>query len=314
MFIWLVTPAPAGGHHGNRVTAERWADILRELGHQVAVSTDYRDQPADLLVALHARRSATAVRRFHAHRPRRPIVLTLTGTDLYPALTPADFSALELADRLVVLQPLAAQQVPARLRDRIHVVYQSVPGRPPAPPPSQDHFEVVLLAHLRPVKDPLLVAAAGRLLPASSRIRIHHAGAALDAELGELAARENRDNPRYRWYGDLAREQALQLLSGSHLLVLSSRHEGGANAISEALAAGVPVLATRIPGSVGLLGEDYPGYFPVGEATQLAQLLLRAEADRDWYDALRKHCAALQYLVDPERERESWRRLLAELV
>ncbi|MBO0851176.1 MAG: hypothetical protein J2P20_17065, partial [Pseudonocardia sp.] len=208
MRIWLVTPAPAGGHHGNRVTAERWATILRGLGHHVQVETDYQDQPADLLVALHARRGAAALRRFRARYPHRPVVLALTGTDLYPALDQTDIPVLELADRLVVLQPLATERVPAHLRDRVRVVFQSAPP-PSAQPGRRDRFEVVQLAHLRPVKDPLLVAAAARLLPDSSRIEISHAGAALDPELGELAAREDRDNPRYRWHGDLPRHQAL---------------------------------------------------------------------------------------------------------
>lgn len=315
MRIWLVTPAPAGGHHGNRVTAERWATILRGLGHHVQVATDYHDQAADLLIALHARRGAAALRRFHARHPHRPVVLALTGTDLYPALAPTDIPVLELADRLVVLQPLAAEQVPAHLRDRVRVVFQSAPALTPARTAPgavhPDRFEVVQLAHLRPVKDPLLVAAAARRLPDTSRIHISHAGTALDPTLGEQAARENRDNPRYRWHGDLPRHQALQLLAGAHLLVLSSRHEGGANAITEALAADIPVLATRIPGTVGILGPGYPGYFPTGDEANLARLLRRAETESAWYRALRRHCAARRHLVSPARERDSWKRLLA---
>ncbi|HKS51778.1 MAG TPA: selenoneine biosynthesis selenosugar synthase SenB [Pseudonocardiaceae bacterium] len=313
MRICLVTPAPAHSYHGNRVTAVRWADILRGQGHEVAVAQDYHDQPADLLVALHARRSAESLRRFRARHADAPVVLALTGTDLYPELTEADQSVLQLADRLVVLQRLGVRQLPAELRARARVVYQSAPPLPSAPPPSHDHFDVVLLAHLRPVKDPLLAAAAARLLPAGSRVRIRHAGTVIDRELGERAARENRDNPGYRWVGELPRSEALRLLAGSRLLLLTSRHEGGANTISEALAAGVPVLSTRIPGTVGILGADYPGYFPVGDPARLAQLLVHAETDEDWYQKLHHQCTALRTLVAPERERESWQQLLAEL-
>jgi glycosyltransferase involved in cell wall biosynthesis len=172
---------------------------------------------------------------------------------------------------------------------------------------------VAQLAHLRPVKDPLLAAQASKLLPDTSRIRIDHAGAALDTELGTQAARESHHNPRYRWHGDLSRHQALQLLSASRLLVLTSRHEGGANAISEALAADVPVLATHIPGTISLLGPDYPGYFPVADPTQLAHLLHRAETNPDWYHTLREHCATRQHLVDPKLEHDTWRQLLTEI-
>jgi putative glycosyltransferase (TIGR04348 family) len=313
MRICLVTPAPRGSYHGNRVTAMRWADILRGLGHEVEVAQDYHGRPADLLVALHARRSAESVRRFRAHHSNAPVVVALTGTDLYPELTDADRPVLELADRLIVLQRLGVYQLPADLRDRARVVHQSVPPLPPAPPPLKDHFDVLLLAHLRPVKDPLLAAAAARLLPDDSRIRIRHAGTVIDRELGERTARENRENARYHWLGELPRSEALRLLASSRLLLLTSTHEGGANTVSEALAAGVPVLGTRIPGTVGILGADYPGYFPVGDPARLAQLLLRAETNEEWYQELRHRCTALRTVVAPERERASWRQLLAEL-
>jgi putative glycosyltransferase (TIGR04348 family) len=310
--ISLITPAPPHSYHGNGVTATRWASILRGLGHQVELTQDYHDQPADLLVALHARRSAESVRRFRAQHADTPVVLALTGTDLYPHLTKADQSILELADRLIVLQRLGLHQLPPHLRGRARVIYQSVPPLPPVPPP-QDHFDALLLAHLRPVKDPLLAAAAARLLPERSRIRIRHAGTVIDPDLAERAAHENRNNPRYHWLGELPRPQALRLLASSRLLLLTSRHEGGANTVSEALAAGIPVLGTRIPGTIGILGADYPGYFPVGDPARLAQLLVRAETDEEWYQQLRRQCTALRTLVAPERERESWRQLLTEL-
>ena len=312
MRICLLTPAPPGSYHGNRVTAARWADILRGLGHEVQVAQDYHRQRADLLVALHARRSAESVRRFRMQHANAPVVLALTGTDLYPQLTGEDQPVLELADRLIVLQRLGVEQLPTHLRGRARVMHQSVPSLPLVTP-STDYFEVLLLAHLRPVKDPLLAAAAARLLPDDSRVRIRHAGLAIDRELGERAARESHDNPRYHWLGELPRSEALRLLASSRLLLLTSQHEGGANAVSEALAAGVPVLGTRIPGTIGILGADYPGYFPVGDPARLTQLLWRAETQKKWYEELRRRCAALRTLVAPERERESWRRLLAEL-
>jgi glycosyltransferase involved in cell wall biosynthesis len=89
--------------------------------------------------------------------------------------------------------------------------------------------------------------------------------------------------------------------------------EGGANAISEALAASVPILASQISGSIGLLGADYPGYFPVGDTHQLACLLQRAETDPEYYETLRTWCARLAPLVDPARERRSWEALLQKV-
>ena len=107
--------------------------------------------------------------------------------------------------------------------------------------------------------------------------------------------------------------KALHVLSRSRLLVLSSEIEGGANALSEALAASVPVLASRISSCMGILGADYPGYFPLGDTAALAALLDRAETDPAFLKTLRSWCRRLQPLIAPARERQSWKRLLGEL-
>jgi glycosyltransferase involved in cell wall biosynthesis len=109
------------------------------------------------------------------------------------------------------------------------------------------------------------------------------------------------------------RRRALGVLAGSAALVVTSRLEGGSNVVSEAIAAGVPVLSTRVDGSVGVLGADYPGLFPVGDAGALAALLVRAEEDARFLPELRERVAALRPLVDPARERGAWRALLDEV-
>ena len=320
MRIRIVTPARAGSRRGNRITADRWAKILRSLGHRVLVEESLSGGPCDLLVALHARRSAASVRRSRRDDPRRPIVLALTGTDLYGDIRrpgPAR-RTLALADLLVVLQPLAVRELPRRLRRRVRVVYQSqsqsIKGLRPRPAPPRDRFQVCVLGHLRAVKDPFRTAMAVRRLPARSRVRVVHAGAALDASMAPRARAEEARNPRYRWVGDLSRPRALRLLASSRLLVLSSRQEGGANVIGEAAVLGVPVLSTRIPGSVGLLGERYPGYFAVGDTRALAALVSRAEEDPAFHARLRRACEGRARLFAPALERATWRRLLRELM
>jgi glycosyltransferase involved in cell wall biosynthesis len=120
-------------------------------------------------------------------------------------------------------------------------------------------------------------------------------------------------NPRYHWLGELPRWQALRVLARSHVLVLSSLTEGGANVISEALAVGVPIVASRIAGSIGLLGEEYPGYFPVEDTAALARVLEQVECDRRVYQELQAWCTRLAPLVQPERELQTWAHLLQEL-
>src|SRR5262245_11080607 len=127
------------------------------------------------------------------------------------------------------------------------------------------------------------------------------------------ARAEEKFNPRYRWMGELPRWKALQLLARCRAIVLSSRLEGGANIISEAVAASVPILASRIPGSIGLLGPDYPGYFPVGDTRALALLLERAEREPGFLRTLRSWQKRLKPLITPAHEKQTWRALLEEL-
>ncbi len=311
----IVTPAPAGSLAGNRVTAERWRRLLAAAGHQVTVAETWNGEPCDALLALHARKSFPSIERWRRERPNGPLAVVLTGTDLYGDLGTSSEArhALELADRLVALQPRAADELPDALRGKVRVIHQS--AEPPRRrEPRADLFEVCLLAHLRPVKDPLRAARAADLLPPGSRVRILHAGESLDEELAaEARSRSEAPGSRYRWLGPLARSEALELLAGSRLLLVTSRMEGGANVVSEALAAGVPVLSTEIPGSVGMLGEDYPGYFPVGDAPALAALLARAESDPAFLADLAERCGRVAAIASPARERAALEALLAEL-
>jgi len=295
----------------------RWQRILEELGHHVAVVETWAEQACDLLVAIHARKSAPSVDAFATRHPGAPIVLLLAGTDVYPDLRTGGVEEriLRLATRILVLQPLAVLQVPEDLRQRTLVMVQSVePLDRETEPPSPDAFEVAVLAHLRPVKDPFRAAEAVRLLGDGSRIQVLHMGAARSPDMAERARAETASNPRYRWLGELPRSDALRIVARCQLLVLTSLHEGGANAVSEAVVAGVPVLSSRVDGSVGLLGADYPGYFEVGDTEGLCDLLQRAERNVDGlHDDLRRRCAELRPLFDPAAERARWQGLLAEL-
>lgn len=310
--ITIETPAQPGSRAGNRVTAERWRHLLESLGHRVRVTTGFEGASADLLIAIHAWRSADAINRFHQSYPDCPIVVCLSGTDIYkfqytdPEVT---LASLDVATALVGLHDQVAGCIPERFGAKLRIIHQSVPPIARRAPRA-DRFEVCVIAHLREEKDPLRAAYAARLLPSRSRIEISHAGRALDESLAMEARRETSRNPRYHWLGEISSEAVRELLEASRLMVLSSLMEGGANALGEAITAGVPVITSAIEGSLGLLGADYPGTYPVGDTAALAALLERAETDAAYLEQLTAACAARAPLFTPDREREAWRDLL----
>jgi putative glycosyltransferase (TIGR04348 family) len=311
--IAIVTPSAATRRTGNRRTAARWRRFLGEAGHDVRVYGRWTGEPAELMLALHARKSHPAIRAFREAFPRRPLVLALTGTDLYRDIR-TDSEAqesLHLATRLVVLQERGADELEPVLRPKVRVVYQSAP--PLAVRWRLPGRAVCVVGHLREEKDPFRAAWALAHIPSAVPIHVMQLGAALAPQFAREAQALMAREPRYRWLGELPHGQARRTLAASWLMVVSSLMEGGANVIAEAVMSGVPVIASRIPGNVGMLGEDYPGYFPVGDERALAQALLRADRDPGYYEALRAACSARRPLFHPQREKEALLAALEEL-
>jgi len=311
--ILIIFP-PAGFPSGNRGTATQWAGLLEKLGHHVRLAETYSGEDADLLIALHATSGRPALVEFAKAHPDRMTIVALTGTDLYPALSSESLASLELADRLVALHPKAYESIPEELHDKLHVIVQSAAYHPAnAPDPDPGFFQVCVVGHLREIKDPMRAAAASRLVPRESRLRVRHAGRILEKEFAEMVEREEAENSRYRYLGELRPDETQAVIASSRLLVLSSRSEGGARVLGEALVAGTPVLATRNQAAEGLLHEDYPGLFEFGETKQLASLMTRAETEPAFFETLMKRTQSLAAQFDPAREREAWHQLLDEL-
>ncbi|HMM46491.1 MAG TPA: selenoneine biosynthesis selenosugar synthase SenB [Thiobacillaceae bacterium] len=313
MRIALVTPYGREHRNGNWHTAARWARFLREAGHPVRVQVEWDRRSADLMLALHARRSFASIEAFAERFPSRPLIVALTGTDLYRDIhtDPSAQQALEFAHRLIVLQDRGVDELPAHLAARTRVVYQSAPDIPRLPSPAQ-HFEVLVIGHLRAEKDPFRAALATAYLPEQSQTRVTHLGGALTSDMAETAELAQRKLPRWRWFGPVPHRTVLKHLARADLMVISSLMEGGANVICEALAADVPVLASHMSGNIGMLGEDYPGYFPVGDERELARLLVAAESDPDFYAGLLRHCRTRRELMRPEHEASRLRQAVAE--
>jgi putative glycosyltransferase (TIGR04348 family) len=303
----------ANANNGNWQTASRWARFLRTR-YRVTVVSEWRDTACDAVIALHARRSASSIAASAAGFPTRPVVVVLTGTDLYRDIkTDADAQrSLALAAHLVVLQDAGLQELPSAIREKTSVIYQSASALKPAVRPAI-HPGITMIGHLRTEKDPRTFMQAAALVR-SSRLRLMHIGGALDSTLAEQALATQQNVPHYRWLGNLPHAKTRQYLKRSYLTVIASTIEGGANVIVEAVTSGVPVLASDISGNRGMLGQDYAGYFPVGDSQALADMIEHAAVNPHFYAGLRQQCDARATLFAPERERAAVLQLIDNLI
>ena len=312
--VCIVTPALAAANNGNSQTACRWARMLRDR-HRVTLLDAWQGEPADAMVALHARRSAASVERWSRERPRAPLAVVLTGTDLYRDILvdAAAQRSLDLAIRLIVLHERAVDDLPTPYRAKAVVCVQSTPARVPQAKTSR-HLRALMVGHLRAEKAPQTYFAAACRLAGRSDIKLDHIGAALEASFGHEAAALQRALPTYRWLGALAHEATRRRIQRAHVLVNSSCIEGGAHVVMEAIRSSTPVLASRISGNVGMLGADYAGYFEPGDDGALATLLERCRDEPAILAGLRAQCGARAPCFEPARERATLNALLAALL
>lgn len=310
--VVIVSPALREANNGNWHTAQRWARFLSGQ-HETALLGAWPGDgaaSAGILIALHARRSAPSIQAWARHNPGKPLVLVLTGTDLYRDIqSDADAQlSLAMASHLVVLQEAGLQALPPALRSKARVIYQSARPLRPAPKPRRT-FRAVMVGHLRDEKDPLTwlrAAAAAYPVP----MHFGQIGAALQPELAQAAHAAEQSIAGYRWLGNLPRAAVRQHIKRAHVLVNSSLMEGGAQVIIEAVQSGTAVLASAISGNIGMLGADYEGYFPPGDDRALAGLLRRCATDPSFLARLEQQCRERARLFSPDLEK----RLVINLV
>lgn len=311
--ISIVTPARPGTRNGNRHTARRWAGFLRAAGHKAAVRTHWAGEPCDLLLALHADRSYASIAEFRARCPDKPLVVTLTGTDLYRDLPDSRDAreSLRMADRLIVLQEDALRLLDSAARRKARVVYQSArPSVRHSPPKTL--FRVAVVGHLREEKDPFRAALA--LTHLTHDLEIVQVGDALSPDMAREAEKHMARDNRYRWLGGRTHAQTLGWIARSHLLVVSSVMEGGANVIAEAARIGTPVLASRVSGNVGMLGRNHPGYFPLFDEVALARLIGKCMSSKEFASKLKRAMAARRARFAPAAENRALRNALQTLL
>lgn len=316
--VLIITPALANANNGNWQTAWRWSRMLR-ASFEVTIGQQWDGTPFDAVLALHARRSAASVAAWAKARgvtnDARGLAVVLTGTDLYRDIE-TDITAqasLELASRIVVLQERGPDRLADHLQSKTRVIFQSTTSRQSLPK-AQRHLRAVMVGHLRDEKSPETLFAAAKLLRHRTDIKIDHIGEALDSALGRQARETAASCPNYRWLGGLAHEATRQHIQRAHVLIHTSKMEGGAHVILEAVRSGIPVLASHIAGNVGMLGQKYAGYFDHGDAQRLADLLLRCRKTDPLYDRLLAQCETRAPLFAPEREQAALIKLIHELL
>ena len=327
--ILIVTPAAAKANNGNWQTAWRWAGLLRaefDVAIDQSWSSSSKYQP-DALLALHARRSADSVAAWAkaktAPKNAPGLAVVLTGTDLYRdiAQDAAAQRSLDLAQQLVVLQELGVQNLPVQHRAKAQAIFQSTSSRQTLAK-TRRHLRVLMVGHLRDEKLPQTLFEAAQILSPHTDILIDHIGAPLDEDLGDQARATAAVFSNYRYLGAVAHEATRGHIQRAHLLVHASKMEGGAHVVMEAICSGTPVLASHIDGNVGMLGVAYPGYFPVGDAAALADLLVQirheqgqtAMPKKALYLKLQAHCQQRAPLFAPATEQHKLTQLVRQLL
>ena len=312
MKVKMIYPPAVGKINGNMVTTQRCAKIFQNLGYEVSMETEFTHSDADIILALHAYKSYPVIKKMKIEHPDKRIIVMLTGTDIYSEslATFETQESLQIADKIVVLQKEALSLIPNEYQKKTHVIFQSVEEPEFSKNLSSEYFDICLIGNLRQIKDPFILAEALHGLPKFSKIRVNHIGGALEKSMADRARDFMKSNDRYIWHGELDYRECQKILNNSHLMVLSSIAEGGANVISEAITLGVPVICSEISCTVGLLGNNYPGFFEVGHVKELHNMISKAETQSNFLRSLSRWGQNLKERFSVDTELNSWKELL----
>ena len=131
---------------------------------------------------------------------------------------------------------------------------------------------ISFIGRIEPVKRPDLVVNLSTKFLNGINFNIYGGGTLLK-HMKELCQSKKVNNCKV--HGPVA--NISEVLSNTSVLILPSTTEGMSNSILEALAAGIPILATDIPQNRFLLGEN--SYTPAG-------ILVKSESLEEWESAL----------------------------
>jgi len=279
MKIALVSPHTLPVCRGNSLTVQRLYDGLLNRGHSVRLFGSTKDAPEDL-----AAFGPDLMHSLHALQPHAwlqqsgmlgtcPWVVTMTGTDYNSGVDPEALQALSDVRALIVFHAEAATRVRecfADLADRVHIIPQAVqmPERMTAIREdarragdlAPDEFVILMAAGLRPVKNiAYALEAFSRFKQKHRQARMLLAGPCLDEDEGQrvLAAGEGING--FSYLGELPHERVLDLMQAANIFLNTSLHEGMPGAVMEAMAAGLAVIATDVPGNRALIANMRTG-------------------------------------------------------
>jgi len=339
--VRILTPFGAASGMGNWRTAQRYAQMLRASGISASIFEPHQIEEACadsggrlVAIALNAKRSSEEIDRFVACGI--PVLVVLTGTDLYQALLPTAAgqpnyeltqAALLKANHVLTLQSQAQKEVLARwpqLKGRVHCIMQTASPRQQHAPRITSGSKTVrflIAAHIRSEKDPVTAFLAfhrafpqgwaiqpdGKKVP----VRLIHVGGHKDKLLAHKLIQLGSQHPGILLEGPLSHAQTLRLMTRVHALIQPSISEGGALVVPEAIACRLPVIASDIAAHRGQLGDQYPGLFAVGVVDQLAAAMARFVSDAQFQELLCKQTAALApVLASPAHERNELGKLV----
>lgn len=308
MKILVTTPYERDSLQGNTVTAKRVVSILIEAGMDANLLS--KGEPvgfADVMIGLHARKSAHFIDEFLAVNPAGKVIVYLTGTDLYDEIPNGSGiceKSMDLADALVVSQEASLASVPERHRSKAVVVHKSIQLPMLESRVGVDSKLFTVIGHLRAVKQPFIAVESIQLLDDS--LRLVMLGKEVDSDSGEISRKWQAQEFRFKWLGGVEYREALQWIQRSVATINTSLLEGGANSVGESIVLGVPVLASKIEGNIGMLGDDYAGYFSPDSKQELADLIHRVIHDFDFLQKLREQVNMRGKKFLRENEKRDW--------
>ena len=168
--------------------------------------------------------------------------------------------------------------------DKLHIVHCGVePDRyaPSDRPPGRHMTFVGRLAAVKGV--PVLLQALKQARDALPDLRLTLIGDGPERPVLEAEATAMQLGPAVHFAGYKSQDDVARALSETDLLVLPSFAEGVPVVLMEAMAAGKPVVATRVAGVGELVEDGRTGLLvPPGDTDALAAAIVQALSDPDW--------------------------------